>query len=300
MANFYTYTSDGQKTLSAICSSNNCNKSELFTINSQPYEVMSVVGQKVQYEKTTIGQYLQSLDLKGEKIPKGFSFRIPVPLTGGVNTQFSAQQDLTALETTPEGTDTKYNNTPLMSLAMKESDERKSTTHSTLRSFASNYFTGKNFNCSVSVLLDGGVQGTWSLPVFPNEFNDSNSAVYSAQSMLGRSVDYQIYQGSSRSVSFVLNLHEELCEDYNYVHQLVAFIESAAYPGYAGGVVQVPEISFIIGSQFKIRGILSSCSATWKAPIINGKLVNCDLSVSVTETTGPFSQYDIRNKGGRR
>lgn len=55
-----------------------------------------------------------------------------------------------------------------------------------------------------------------------------------------------------------------------------------------------------MGSQFKVRGILESCSATWKTPVIDGKMVNCDLSVSVKETSGPWSHDDIKSIGGFR
>lgn len=276
MANFYTFMSDGRMTLSMICSTVGCNKSELITMNSQKYS-----------EGMTVGQYLQSLDLSGDLVPKGLTFKIPVSLTGGVNTRYSSPKSLTSLLTTVDSTDTKYN-------------VNTSNSHDLLRSRAANTTVGKDFNCSVYVLLNGANQGVWSIPVYPNEFSDNNGSNFNAQNLLGRSVDYQIYQGSSRDVSFTLQMHEELCSSYNYIHSLVAYIESACYPGYSGNIVEVPEICFNIGSQFKIRGILTNCSANWKAPIINGKLVNCDLSVSVRETTGPFSQGQVASSGGWR
>lgn len=279
MANFYTYTSDGLLTLSIICQMRNCNKSELLTLNSEPYSGDTSI---------SVGQYLQQLDLEGQLIPKGLTFKIPVGLTGGVNSRYSSFTNNSTLLTTINGTDTKYNTTTT------------SVTHYQLRSSASNYSTSRDFNCYTYVLLDGSAQDVYDLPVYPNEFSDSNRPNFSPISILGRSVDYQVYQGSSRSVSFILNLHDELCPDRNYVHNLVAYIESAAYPGYTSDGVLVPEIFFQIGNQFTIRGILTGCDANWKAPIISGRLVNCDLSISITETSGPWSQYEIRNSGGFR
>lgn len=212
----------------------------------------------------SLSEYLINLDLKGQKIPRGVEIYYRETNSGGLENPL-----------------TKYNITRL-------------TGGST------NVSLGRDFNCYMYVLLNGSPMSVWDLPVFPQEFSDSNAANFSAVSLLGRSVDYQIYQGSSRDVSFTIQLHEEICNDYSYIHRLVAQVQSACYPGYSGGIVQVPEIFFSIGSHFKIRGILTSCSAVWKAPIIDGKLVNCDLSVSIRETTGPYTQGDVARMGGNR
>lgn len=214
-------------------------------------------------QKISLASYLSGLDLRGEIIPKGTLIYIRQTNSGGLE-QIMA----------------KYN----------VSRYRKMMNS-----------LGKDFNCYMYTMLNGSANSAWDLPVYPQEFSDNNSGNFSSVSLLGRSVDYQIYQGSSRDVSFTLQLHEELCQsDYNYIHRLVAQFESACYPGYSGGIVQVPEIFVSIGNQFKIRGILTSCSANWKAPIINGKLVNCDLSISIKETSGPYTQGEVASKGGRR
>lgn len=289
MANFYTYMSDGTMNLSAICTFLSCNKSDLVTLNSQEYS-----------SGLTVGQFLQQLDLKGSTLPKGLEFRVPVGLTGGVNTRYSSHSQLSSLVTTIDGKDTKYNvSKSYENLARTNTLEDRRGTD--LSGLASNYTTGKDFNCYFSILADGSVTyGPKSLPVYPNEFSDSNSSNFSPQSLLGRSVDYQVYQGSSRNVSFTLSMHEELCRNYDEIHSIVAAIESACYPQYSTNIVKVPEIMFNIGSQFKVRGILTGCSASWKAPIIDGKLVNCDLAINITETTGPYSQSQVRSSGGRR
>lgn len=300
MANFYTYTSEGTMTLSRICQITGSSKSELFNINNQSYS-----------SSETVSQYLQRLDLSGQKIPRNVEIRIPVSLTGGVNTRYSSGFNFTSLETTVDGKDTKYNvlrnhhnmmrpqDEPDMSDDIKQAHQRykpKSVTWS-----PPGLTTGEDYSY-VQVLLNGSPTGTMVLPVYPQEFTDSNSAGYSPVSILGRSVDYQVYQNSSRDVSFTLNLHEELCSSYTYIHTLVAFVESACYPGYSGGGgrVRVPELRVSIGSQFRIRGIVTSCSANWKPPIINGKLINCDLSIGVKETRGPYTSGEVAAMGGSR
>lgn len=159
----------------------------------------------------------------------------------------------------------------------------------------------KNHNCSVTIYAGSNAVTTYDLPVYPNTISDSNQASFSPTTPLGRSVAYQSYTTSSRSVSFTLELHEELCSDYTYVRRLVSAIESACYPEYSQSkYVMPPEIYFKLGESTSIRGILTSVSAQWDAPIIDNKLVKCTLSVSITETTGPYSQSMIKAYGGNR
>lgn len=190
------------------------------------------------------------------------------------------------------------------------------------------------FGCYFIRYEGGEVKEIRSLPVFPQEFSDTNSAEFNATSVLGRSVAYQTYNTSSRTVSFALTLHEEVVKEgvskyywskqvdinnpdtypsssdgtsfdesspkYNKVREIVAQIQAACYPEYKEGAVVPPEVEFVIGNQFSIRGILTSCGATWKPPIINGNYVCCDLSIGITETTGPYSSSDVVRLKGKR
>lgn len=185
--------------------------------------------------------------------------------------------------------------------ASRSTSTRSSSTSSSSSSGLSSSPQGpRKFNCYFYTLVGGSAQVVYYLPVYPNEFSDSNHAEFSSSTPLGRSVAYQNYNTSSRSCSFTLQLHEELCDDYSYIHRLVAMIQSACYPSYSTNIVKPPEICFVIGKQFKIRGILTDCSAQWKAPIIDDNLVNCDLSIGIQETTGPYSKSTIASKGGYR
>lgn len=153
----------------------------------------------------------------------------------------------------------------------------------------------KTWDCYATI-FHGNEMRTYYLPVIPQEVSESTSAEFSPVSMFGRSVKYQVYSGSSRSLSFTLDLHEELVENnYNYIHQLVAAFQSACYPRYNSGSVTPPEILVNIGKQFRIKGILGDCGATWSPPIINNKFIHCNLSLSVEETTGPYDDIYIRD-----
>ena len=189
------------------------------------------------------------------------------------------------------------------------------------------------FNCKYWIITRrGSDRRGWTyltregiLPTFPNEVSTSISARFTPQPIFGRSVDYQIYTGSQRTLSITMTLHAELFVDesaaitsydektdefYNpnegrylavnrQLKILVADIESACYPHYdAEGEVIPPEFALQLGDQFYIKGILESVSANWSAPVIDNGLVNCELSLSITETNGPYSSDEIRKMQG--
>lgn len=181
--------------------------------------------------------------------------------------------------------------------------------------FNSTYNTG----CYFIRYASGAIVDVRELPVYPQEFSDNNEVNFSSTSILGRSVAYQTYNHTSRSVSFSLNLHEEIVHrfgisdktntakgdpsdgfNYDYIHNLVSSIQSACYPEYSEGIVNPPEVEFIIGKQFAIRGVLTSCPATWTPPIIDGHYTCCNLSIGITETTGPYSMSEAYSLRGYR
>lgn len=287
-----SYLSNGLRTLSSICSLLDCSRTQVL----QACKTKTIIDEDG--EEVNLANYLILYDLKGQRIPEGVEIYYKVTNSGGLENPIAKYDVEKLTQLSPSGFSETHQN--FFESATRSTLAKRSGNHSGMVGFTANTLTNKNFNCYMYTLLNGSANSVWSLPVYPQEFNDTNSANFSSVSLLGRSVDYQIYQGSSREVSFTLQLHEELSSDYGYIHRLVAQVESACYPGYSGGIVKVPEIYFSIGSQFKIRGILTGCSASWKAPIIDGKLVNCDLSVSVKETTGPYTMSDIASKGGSR
>lgn len=272
MATKYTlYTANGSETLLGVCRLNSLAAFDIIRIND-----------------SSISEVLLDHQSTGEPLPSGLVFRIPVSNTGLVDSNTETYEVHETFGSIKGVTFTSGESSGLRKLARKGS--------------SSSLHTKRDFNCFFHVLLNGELcdSGVWELPVYPQEFSDNNAANFNSQSILGRSVDYQIYTGSSRTVNLTLNLHNELCSDYSYIHKLVAYFEAACYPGYEFGIVKVPEAVISIGSQFKIRGVMESCSAVWKAPVIDGKFVNCDVSLSIKETTGPYSSFQIRSFGGSR
>ena len=250
----------------------------------------------------------------------GTSYRIVIPVISGYESDTS---ELTGTyKRNPQRYIVIYSESPKESSGDRDPNSDADTTYNTNKTpkpvapkLNDTYGTG----CYFLRYESGVLQGTYALPVYPQEFSDTNEIAYSPTEILGRSVAYQTYNHSSRSVSFSLQLHEEIIHrfalsdtntagsynatdgrDYTYVPSLVAAIQSACYPGYNEGIVNPPEVAFIVGKQFYIRGILTNCGTNWKPPIIDGHYTCCDLSISVTETTGPYSASDIIKLGGYR
>lgn len=250
---------------------------------------------------SSIKKQLISYNKKSRKIPKGTPLVIP--------DKDKNKPKYSLMSVSSVNSSIKSINDATMGVPPKNSRIRVSNPTRNVRPRSFNNLLNprnKHFTSFFYRIKDGVPQTPCQLPVIPEEFSESNSANFNSVSMMGRSVDYQIYEGSSRSVSFSLRLHEELyvstSSKYENIHNIVSLIESCCYPIYdraAYNYAAPPEIAFQIGKQFYIRGILTNCSATWHTPIIDDQFVWCDLSIGITETTGPYSMDEISNNSGR-
>lgn len=299
MSNLQIYVCTGAVRTSWICSTYKIKINELYSYNQIKFDSKEVKEYHKEFLEAgdnnpiylaskkykSIAEYLRACTKSNEFILPGLAIRLPEQSNGGVKSEndfvFSQVNNIT------------------------NSSDRSLNKRYLLFDEHSNGIIGQSYD-SYFVRIENNKKGEVTehtrvpLPVTPQEFSDSNQARWNSVSMMGRSVDYQIYTGSSRSVSFTLQLHEEVTGttrgDYNNIHEIVALVESCCYPFYGGDSTQYagpPEVIFKIASQFYIKGILESCSATWTPPFIDGRYVNCNLSVSVKETTGPYSATEI-------
>lgn len=295
--------SNGRETVSQFCQNQGVSKIDLMTANSnQP--IPTFLQGLLPY--SSVKEYLVELEKNNQPIISGIDIVIPDKTKGGLGNV----RPSTAI----------YNS--------NLSTVKSSMTTSHLFWYQDslwyqNAIAQRKFKCKYWILNQhGSRQGNISytvkegyLPVFPNEVSNSVRARYNAQPIMGRSVDYQIYTGSERSFSLTLKLHAELFMDLsvseteenpsgylsvnNQLKGLVADIESACYPLYeSDGSVIPPEFALQIGEQFYIKGVLESVTANWSAPIIDEGLVNCELSLSIVETNGPYSADQIRQMKG--
>ena len=140
-------------------------------------------------------------------------------------------------------------------------------------------------------------------PIYPDSIQDSVDPRWSSQSILNRNGDLHSFYGSgNRKCSFSFTLHQEayasegktpdLTTWKNTINDLrrgcIAFNKSSkVYP---------PIVVFKFGD-FKIKGVMTSCSFQWEKPISRDNMYQqCKVSVSVTElapTAGGSEKYFV-------
>lgn len=293
--------STGSQTLLQLCKSHGLNIEEVYLSNDynylkESYSISESVLTVLEPYNYSVKSYLKDTVKFNIPVVSGLEIFIPYKTNGDLIKDLNLGNNLSLYDYSYEksGPNNLYTN---KSFASKLSVKGLST---------GSYVPPKYFT-SIFYRVDrrgSGQLDPVQLPVIPQEFSESNQAKFNPVSMMGRSVDYQIYEGSSRSVSFTLQLHEELFtpgKGYNNIHNIVGLIQSCCYPFYGNSnndYARPPEVVFIIGKQFYIRGILTSCSATWVPPLVNDRYVNCNLSIGVQETKGPYSADEVAKMKG--
>jgi len=150
------------------------------------------------------------------------------------------------------------------------------------------------------VIFHGSSRGSqqFSIP-YPTNISESDSPRFNSLSIFGRSVDYQIYNGSSRTVTFTLDFHEEMYPQSSIMSDIISYIKSACYPKYQGDMIQPPFVGVHFGTGIGILGILTQCSTNWDGPLIGtdkdpfGQIRHCTMNLSITETKGPYTADQI-------
>lgn len=132
----------------------------------------------------------------------------------------------------------------------------------------------------------------------PDEVSDSVAAVFSAQDVRGRSSQYQGYDHTnSRTISFTVTLHDDLCE--KGVLNTANHLKSLSYPDYNGGLVVAPKVYIHIGDMIRAYAVITNVSVSWKKPYRNNVYVEADVSIEATEVVGTAHSYsDIWANGG--
>ena len=157
-------------------------------------------------------------------------------------------------------------------------------------------------DCYISYNLAGTPYwSTWGFPCYPESVSDSNSASYSAETILGRSEPFQYYTGSGpRTVNVAFQMHTDMCADVNYVYNLTSLVESFCYPNY-NGTIAATKVLFHCSNNITIQGVITNVGTKYSGPIIDNKYAVIDLDFSITEVTGnPKSRAQIASMGGNR
>lgn len=162
----------------------------------------------------------------------------------------------------------------------------------------------RNTNSHVVIFHGNHVMGQYPIP-YPTSITEDDSPNFNSVNVFGRSVDFQIYTGSSRSVSFSLEFHEEMYDSPQTMSDIISAIKSACYPMYQNSLnVYPPYVGFKFGSHIGIMGILTSCNTSWDGPLVDsdtyafGRIRFCKMSLGVRETKGPYDAVTIAKELG--
>lgn len=147
------------------------------------------------------------------------------------------------------------------------------------------YVSGK---CYVKISHKGGTDTILELPCYPDELQESTSANWSEQNIVGRSSPIAAYTGTGyRTISFSFTLHREMyCNDSDSndssskIDKILAKLRKSVYPRYISKGLTPPITTFRFG-EFVARGYVTSIGYNWKKPIINDKYQVCDVSISM-------------------
>lgn len=123
-------------------------------------------------------------------------------------------------------------------------------------------------------------------PVMPEGINESVTANYSTQDIVGASAPRILYS-STTAPAITLSL-KNLTEDYvpsgfSSLREYVRALQALAYPVYTAGVVSAPEITLQLGN-FIIHGVTNSVSVSWGNLVKKGEIISCSVDLSITRT----------------
>lgn len=120
---------------------------------------------------------------------------------------------------------------------------------------------------------------------YPTELNESFSAGFDSQSIMGRSSPYFTYSGNeARSISYSLTLQEDICPNMRAV---VDRLKALVYPKYAGSLVQPPYCYLKFGDMVSCYAIVDGVDFSWGETVLSGSTHFSQVEVS-------FSYQEMR------
>ena len=149
---------------------------------------------------------------------------------------------------------------------------------------AENWVEICNCTSSISVMWnDKTVSKT--LPVVPEKVTNSIVTNYNSVGVIGRTSTTSVYNNTDDiSVSFSLNLHRELGKNANKINdidKIISLIMAAQYVEYSGdGAIDAPIVTYTFGDTV-LHGKQISASCDWGLPIIDGRYMQCTISISL-------------------
>ena len=297
--NYVTYMTNGIDTLQSIVKNTQCNIKELCTLNK---------------DNENINFNLETYAIYNKPLPPNVELKIPVPNVSAKTITYATVKEgdvskINKIRSTSNGGNSWFVNR--FTVEGKQSGVYKPmhTVSGRMTGFVGNSYSvggnkydyGQGATTAFFVISYGGMPTlTGNIP-FPTNFSDSNGASFTPTSPFGRSVDYQTYNSSSRSLSFELEFHEDMYNDPNQMHLTVSKLQAACYPKYQGELVLPPVATFTFGNHFKIKGIIENVGTNWDGPMGLGgrsfgfgdRISHCKVSITIKETAGPYDENDV-------
>lgn len=158
-------------------------------------------------------------------------------------------------------------------------------------------FMKKNTNICYAMLSYQDDIQTVVLPCYPESLSDNVSPQWNTQQILGRTASIAAYTGTGDlTYGFSFKLHREMCDENseNSVEDVIRFLRKTVYPKYKQTGLLPPLTKFVFG-QTAMSGYVTSFSATWEMPIINGLYQVCNITIALT--SDPNKVYDSTDLG---
>lgn len=138
------------------------------------------------------------------------------------------------------------------------------------------------------------------LNVMPESINESLSANFNQQDIIGASVPRIVYSNTSaKQISFSLaNLTEDYMPQGYNLHSYINALQSLVYPTYAGtGLVNPPRVHLILGNR-SYSAVCTNVGVSWGDLVKDNNIIraNVDLSFIAIRNDVPGATY-IQNGG---
>lgn len=167
-----------------------------------------------------------------------------------------------------------------------------------------NRLYGQNFgnkNAFTAFIRDNNNKITINFPVMPEGINESISASFSQQEIIGASRPRIVYSNTSaKTINMSLqNLTEDyIVNGFSDLNSYVKALQSLVYPTYgSGGIAISPNLTLVLGKR-SISCVCTNVSVSWGNIVSQENTImscNVDLAFLVTRNTVPGA-FEIMNE----
>lgn len=137
------------------------------------------------------------------------------------------------------------------------------------------------------VAIKNNITGTYiPFPVMPSNINETVSASFVQQDIIGASKPRIVYSNTSaKTMSLSLqNLTEDyLPEGFSSLYEFVRALQALAYPEYEGGIVKSPDLTLFLGDR-TMSCVATNVSVTWGNQVVENQIKSCNVDIALLMT----------------